>query len=1011
MGASSKQGVRRLTCRGDAHTLPLCPANAAGFMLRRYTWIIALAFLAAAPRAQTYVDVIDPEGTPTIHDLEWRNGELWATDRLGDRMIQIDLETGAILQNVVPGFEPVGLAWDGSNWRVSEGFTSSPDIFTVTPAGAVVGMIPALSQLTNGLAFHEGLLFSGHAYPDSAASIRAANPVSGAQVERIAFPSTQPTGVAFTGPNTFWAANAGDDGSNVYQIYEIDRTTGAVLRTLDPPEGVRQPRGVAYDGSRYLYITFRTIAVPVISVIYKVDLQATGNAEISLSSESFDFGPRATGGAYQLPLLIQNNGDAPLTISNVQVATIPENPFGTTLTPTTIPPAGQITVQVTWAVSEPMQSGGTLSFETNDVNRPTISIPLSGIGVNPVPSVTFLESAHDFGPTRIDEPAPFSTRWWPMRIVNMGAQQLNVSGVTFTDPAFSVVATDFPLGILPADTADVLVEFRPPATGSYSATATVASNDPDGHAALTVAGEGIDPTIAGGAPLWQWVIPMNPATSSTDRKVFSIEALGDVTGDGRSEIALASRNYWTMVVDANGWNDQRIVWSYSSCPNNNDCGAVSGNAQLYEYGLATADMNNDGTRDVVIGTEGGHDKVVVLNGLTGVPIWTVGSDSDPYLASYYSVSPRFDVNGDGIPEVATGTGSASDPSPNPFNHRRVYLLNGANGNEIWQAQTTLPNFRTSLVNTSEGLRVITGGGESGSNFVRSYVATSGGVDWTHTPSFSPFLVEPISDSPAGGNEDVLAAGLGAIVQRLDGATGAVEWTANPGGSSVWDLAVIYRPGDTPLVIAGSTGSDAAAIDAVTGLTEWTFPMGGQVFDLARIPDVDGDDVDDVGATGRFGQTTLISGATGMQIWNHVFGNNTFDQSGEIVAPVPDLDGNGIAEVVFGVRDGRVTLLHGGNPVPTTIEPGTLPTELTLATPAPNPVRDGAVVRFALPAPGDVRLALYDALGRAVWRHAAAAQPAGSHHVSLDAGALAAGVYVLRLEAGGEVATRRVVVAR
>jgi hypothetical protein len=775
---------------------------------------------------------------------------------------------------------------------------------------------------------------------------------------------------------------------------------------------MRQPRGVAYDGSRYLYIAFRRTAVPQISLIFKVDLLGTGNAEISLSSEFFDFGPRATGGVYQLPLLIQNNGDAPLTISNVQVVGSTTNPFGTTLAATTIPPAGQSSVNVTWAVNQPGLSQGTLSFETNDVNRPTISIPLTGIGVNPEPSVTFIEPSHDFGPTRVDEPAPFSTRWWPMQIVNLGAQQLNVSSVAFSDPAFTVVGTAFPLGILPADTAEVLVEFRPTSPGLYSATGTVASNDPDGHVALSVSGQGIDPVVAGGAALWQWMIPMNPATSSTDRKVFSIGVMGDITGDGRAELAVASRNYWTLGIDANGWGQTRIIWSYSSCPNNNDCGAVSGNAQLFEYGLATgADFNNDGVSDVVIGTEGGHDKVVALNGLNGMPIWTVGSDTDPYLASYYSVSPRFDVNGDGIPDVATGTGSASAPSPDPYNHRRVYLLDGVDGDEIWQAQTTLPNFRTSLVSTSEGLRVITGGGESSSNFVRSYVATNGGVDWTHTPSFSPFLVEPISDSPAGGNEDVLAAGLGAIVQRLDGASGAVEWTAIAGGSSVWDLEVLYRPTGNPLVAMGSTGTDVVVVDAVTGLDVWTYPMGGQVFDLARVPDADGDGTDDLAATGRFGQTTLISGAAGTMIWNHVFGNDTFAQSGEVVTAVPDMDGNGLSEVAFGVRDGRMTLLHGGNPVPVTVEPGTVPAELTLATPAPNPVATQAFVRFALPAPADVRLALYDALGRSVWRHDASAQAPGAHQVVLEAGALAAGVYVLRLEAGGEVATRRVVVAR
>jgi len=90
------------------------------------------------------------------------------------------------------------------------------------------------------------------------------------------------------------------------------------------------------------------------------------------------------------------------------------------------------------------------------------------------------------------------------------------------------------------------------------------------------------------------------------------------------------------------------------------------------------------------------------------------------------------------------------------------------------------------------------------------------------------------------------------------------------------------------------------------------------------------------------------------------------------------------------------------------EPGPAPTALALAAPTPHPVRGAARLNYSLPVASDVRLALYDALGRSVWRHAAPAQPAGAHAVTLDARALAAGVYVLRLAAGGAAVSRRVV---
>ena len=74
--------------------------------------------------------------------------------------------------------------------------------------------------------------------------------------------------------------------------------------------------------------------------------------------------------------------------------------------------------------------------------------------------------------------------------------------------------------------------------------------------------------------------------------------------------------------------------------------------------------------------------------------------------------------------------------------------------------------------------------------------------------------------------------------------------------------------------------------------------------------------------------------------------------------------------------------------------------------APNPLGAATTLAFTLPDAADVRLTVADVLGREVARwdgpHAA-----GEHSVRLDAAALAAGVYVVRLEAGGAVRTATV----
>jgi hypothetical protein len=89
-----------------------------------------------------------------------------------------------------------------------------------------------------------------------------------------------------------------------------------------------------------------------------------------------------------------------------------------------------------------------------------------------------------------------------------------------------------------------------------------------------------------------------------------------------------------------------------------------------------------------------------------------------------------------------------------------------------------------------------------------------------------------------------------------------------------------------------------------------------------------------------------------------------------------------------------------------------PVALALEAPRPNPARGAATVAFTLAAPGEARLAVYDALGRRVALLAEGPFAAGTRHaVALDASRLAPGAYVVRLEAGGRVASHPLAVVR
>jgi hypothetical protein len=113
-------------------------------------------------------------------------------------------------------------------------------------------------------------------------------------------------------------------------------------------------------------------------------------------------------------------------------------------------------------------------------------------------------------------------------------------------------------------------------------------------------------------------------------------------------------------------------------------------------------------------------------------------------------------------------------------------------------------------------------------------------------------------------------------------------------------------------------------------------------------------------------------------------------------------------------DGEETM--GGTPPPAARPALNVggPLHLELRAAFPNPARDGCEVRFALPAPAPVALVVYDVSGRRVRDLRAATLAAGEHVIPWDLRDQAGvrcrgGLYFLRLQAGPELRTSRVLV--
>lgn len=78
---------------------------------------------------------------------------------------------------------------------------------------------------------------------------------------------------------------------------------------------------------------------------------------------------------------------------------------------------------------------------------------------------------------------------------------------------------------------------------------------------------------------------------------------------------------------------------------------------------------------------------------------------------------------------------------------------------------------------------------------------------------------------------------------------------------------------------------------------------------------------------------------------------------------------------------------------------------------PNPFREQATLRYALPASGRVTIKVYDMLGRETATLVDGVLPAGTHTVHFEAPHLASGVYLYRLETAGHATTRKMLLVK
>jgi len=138
------------------------------------------------------------------------------------------------------------------------------------------------------------------------------------------------------------------------------------------------------------------------------------------------------------------------------------------------------------------------------------------------------------------------------------------------------------------------------------------------------------------------------------------------------------------------------------------------------------------------------------------------------------------------------------------------------------------------------------------------------------------------------------------------------------------------------------------------------------------------------------------------------------------SPASDMDKDGKDEFVFvnysdefatWANDAYVWVIEIDVASDVTERPAGVPTQLALAQNYPNPFNPSTTIRYELPAASEVRLGVFDMLGREVSVLVNERREAGVHEVRFDASGLSSGVYLYKLQAGDAVQTRKLAFVR
>ncbi len=281
------------------------------------------------------------------------------------------------------------------------------------------------------------------------------------------------------------------------------------------------------------------------------------------------------------------------------------------------------------------------------------------------------------------------------------------------------------------------------------------------------------------------------------------------------------------------------------------------------------------------------------------------------------------------------------------------------------------------------------------------------------PNFAmPGGMSAIGIAPSDGNVVYLGFDNGFVARTTNGLAVSPTWTVSSNGLPLgnWVSSVAVDPQDTELAYATYSNLGIQHVFKTTdGGGSWTSIDGISAADIPDIP------VHWIAV--RPSDSLQLYAGTEFGVFATDDGGTTWDPANDglahtVVETLDFTDDDTLVAFTFG-RGVFVSSLDAGS----TGAPDVVAVAETLAlSVAPVPFRGAGRIEASLPRAGHVRLTIHDLQGRLVAEIANGREPAGRLIQAWDgrnrSGArVASGTYFARLEAGGDVATKKIVLIR